>query len=93
MPYIKKERREPLWRAHDKYSTYPVLEVALIENPGELNFAITKMVTYYIQKKGLSYAVLNEVLGVLTAVTFELYRRLAVPYENAKMAENGDVYS
>ena len=92
MPYIKKERRWPLWKDDGPFTKYPVLEVELIDNPGELNFAITKMLQHYIKKKGLSYTVLNEVLGVLTAATFELYRRLAAPYEDKKIAENGDVF-
>lgn len=30
--------------------------------------------------------------GALAGAKLEFYRRVAVPYENAKMAEHGDVY-
>ena len=92
MPYIKKERRPVLWRDTGPYTTYPVVEAGIIAGPGELNFAITKIVNLYVRRGGLNYTVLNEALGVLTAVTFELYRRLAAPYEDVKIMENGDVF-
>lgn len=40
----------------------------------------------------LSYADINEAIGALECAKLELYRRIAVPYENRKLAENGDVY-
>lgn len=79
MPYIKKGARE-------------VLEGKPPIHPGELNYLITRMVTEYVARKPYNYATLNEVIGVLECAKQELYRRLLVPYENAKMEENGDVY-
>jgi hypothetical protein len=63
------------------------------ENPGQLNYVITSLCDEYIGNEGLSYASINEVIGVLECAKLELYRRIAVPYENAKLEENGDVYS
>jgi hypothetical protein len=80
MPYIKEDRREKM----DRH--------ALPANTGELNYTITQLCLDYIQNWGLSYAAINEVVGVLTCVIQELYRRVAVPYEAKKIAENGDVY-
>lgn len=59
---------------------------------GELNYAITKLIASYLERNGLNYSKINDVLGALTGAQLEFYRRIVVPYENAKMAENGDVY-
>lgn len=80
MPYISKELR-----AH--------LETGAVPNsPGELNYVFTMCINLYLDKHGLSYTKLNEVMGVLACVQQEVYRRLAVPYEDAKIVENGEVF-
>lgn len=62
-------------------------------NPGELNFVISDIVDSYLIRNGRSYVTLNEVVGVLECAKLELYRRIAAPYEDTKIEENGDVYS
>lgn len=63
------------------------------ESAGELNYAITRLVDQYlIDRGGIRYAHLNEAIGVLECAKLELYRRLAAPYEDEKIAESGDVY-
>lgn len=67
-------------------------------NAGELNYAVTKLVDAYLarlrQADGrLRYAHLNEAMGVLECAKLELYRRIAAPYEDEKIAESGDVYT
>jgi hypothetical protein len=65
----------------------------LPETPGELNYMISKTVDEYLVRKGtLRYAHLNEVIGALECAKLELYRRIAVPYEDQKITESGDVY-
>ena len=81
MPYIDLDKRDDLKHRRTKPET-----------PGELNYVITEIANNYINRKGLSYATLNEVIGVLECARLELYRRRAVPYENAKCQANGDVY-
>lgn len=80
MPYIDPKRREPLIESHDARS------------PGELNFLFTRHITAYIEGQGLSYQTINDVLGALDGARQEFYRRVAAPYEDRKIAENGDVY-
>ena len=87
MPYIKKEQRPQI----DELLV-PLLKhlqsLPVEEQDGALNYSITKIV------KGLyptKYFHLNRALGVLSAVTHELYRRVIGPYEDQKIAENGDV--
>lgn len=83
MPYVKKERRMKL-RSKDN---------SIPENPGELNYQITMLMLEYQILHGLSYQTINDILGALEGAKLEFYRRVAVPYENGKIAENGDVYS
>ena len=81
MPYIKQERREAI-RAGAKP-----------QDAGELNFAITVLVDDYLKAKGaMRYAHVNEVIGAMDCAKLEFYRRVAVPYEDKKIAEAGDVY-
>ena len=60
--------------------------------PGELNYMLTRIILAYLDTAGMNYATLNTVMGVLECVKQELYRRVAVPYEDKKRTENGDVY-
>lgn len=78
MPYIKKETRE----------------VARFEpsSAGELNFAITMLIKTYQQFRGLSYQTVNDIVGALEGAKAEYQRRVVAPYENSKIAENGDVF-
>jgi hypothetical protein len=81
MPYIKQARREA------------ILAGAKPQDAGELNFAITALVDSYLKDKGgVRYAHLNEVIGAIDCAKLELYRRVAAPYEDKKIAESGDVY-
>lgn len=58
---------------------------------GELNYAITQLVTEYLGSSP-TYVTLNAVIGALECAKLELYRRVAAPYEDRKKEENGDVY-
>ena len=81
MPYIKQERRDAIVAGEDP------------QNAGELNFAITILVDNYLRNQGgVRYAHVNEVVGAMECAKLELYRRIAAPYEDTKIAESGDVY-
>ncbi len=86
MPYITQEKRDE-FDATGKAGRNPVTETA-----GELNYEITLKLLKYLKVKGLSYATINDIVGALEGAKMEFYRRVAVPYENKKIAENGDVY-
>lgn len=83
MPYINKEDRESL----DPYLS----DLNPAADAGQLNFQITRLVDDFVGSK-ISYAKINEAIGVLECAKLELYRRIAAPYEDKKMAQNGDVY-
>lgn len=81
MPYVDQEARARL-----RAGGFP-------QNSGELNFAITTFCIQYLKDRGeLRYSFINDVLGALEGAKLELYRRVAVPYENSKLRDNGDVY-
>lgn len=90
MPYVVKQARSDIVQAgHD--GTESVL-VDRVGNFGELNFAITKLCNDFLKRSGKSYANINGVIGVLECSKLEFYRRIAGPYEDQKLEENGDVY-
>ena len=62
------------------------------ESPGELNYIITTILTQYLNTKGLNYSTINDIVGALEGAKLEFYRRVAVPYEDTKIEQNGDVY-
>ena len=82
MPYIKPELRSSI-----------LLEPESISNAGELNYYISTLINNFINQKGKSYAVINESIGALECAKLELYRRIAAPYEDTKIEDNGDVYT
>jgi len=85
MPYIKKDRRE----AVESFITGSLKHVSMLPE-GELNYLLTKIVDAWA--KPLTYTKIAAVDGVLSNVAREFYRRVAVPYEDKKLRENGDVY-
>ena len=85
MPYIKKEERAVLDRYINALREF-------IANEGELNYTITRLCDSFMNWHGKSYAEINKIIGVLECVKQEFYRRVASPYEDTKIDENGDVY-
>lgn len=87
MPYIDKASRtriNPLMHALSE----------VIQTEGELNYTITRLVMRYLLANGalgLSYRSFNAVMGVLSCVAREIYRRVGAPYEDFKAHENGDI--
>ena len=78
MPYIKPEMRNQAW--------------VRPEGAGPLCYALTKQINDYRLRLGDSFATFADILAALEATKIEFYRRVVAPYEDAKCAENGDVY-
>ena len=86
MPYIK-----PISRSMLK-STTDAIEINPPVTAGDLNYLITKLCQAYIAKQIITnYITYNDVIGVLECCKLEMYRRSVAPYEDVKIAENGDV--
>jgi hypothetical protein len=82
MPYVKQDRRDVLRPSADVFP-----KVA-----GELNYQFTELALNYVLAHGLSYKTINDIVGALEGAKLEFYRRVAAPYEDTKIKENGDVY-
>ena len=83
MPYIVPINRDRLDPLIGKL-------VIAIGNVGELNYVLTKLAasTCDVIK---TYRNIADAVAVLECAKLELYRRLAAPYEDRKIAENGDI--
>lgn len=80
MPYIKKVDRNELAAGF------------IPETAGELNYCLTKFIWSYYNDNEPCYQTINDILGALEGAKLEFYRRVAAPYEDQKIEENGDVY-
>ncbi|MCF6228536.1 MAG: hypothetical protein L3J82_07755 [Planctomycetes bacterium] len=87
MPYIKQEQREQL----DSYIDSLLKVLPDEQFAGNMNYIITRLADGMLQRQK-NYACINEVIGALECAKLELYRRVAGPYEDLKITENGDVY-
>lgn len=58
---------------------------------GELNYVLTKVCLKFLGDQP-RYQNLNDAMGALNCAGHELYRRVVAPYEDLKIAENGDAY-
>jgi hypothetical protein len=86
MPYIKKVFRSPM-------DTHIEELAKLAQTPGDLNYIISRLASLTLHYEGKSYNVLNALVGALECAKLEMYRRVAAPYEDLKIVENGDVYT
>ena len=86
MPYIKQEMRSYLLNASIK----DLLREPKVLQAGELNFLISSLL-WAVFESNPCYQKANEILGVLSAVTLEFYRRRVAGYEDQKIQENGDL--
>ena len=92
MPYINSDDREKF--LEDSKGGYVELlrEIGIkCQTAGELNFCFTLIAQHYLKNKGLNYQHINDIVGALEGAKLELYRRIAAPYEDLKIEQNGDV--
>lgn len=87
MPYIGLKRRMNF--DHDIDSLAQKLGF-MGNNPGDLNYVITSLV-HSVWKADPKYETVAKLTGVLENVKQEFYRRKAVPYEDSKIRQNGDL--
>lgn len=59
---------------------------------GELNYLMTQLARLYLIRHGTSYNTLSDVVKAFECAKLEFYARMARPYEDRKIEENGDVY-
>lgn len=89
MPYIKQEDRNH----YDARINALITDIKIHKSSaGDMNYIITRLLDAAYNFKEPSYAKINEAIGVLECAKLELYRRIAIPYENVKIQLNGDAY-
>lgn len=86
MPYINPDRRPQINAIADMEYCLPS------RTAGELNYQLTVLIKQYFELNGKNYQAINDIVGALEGAKLEFYRRIAVPYEDQKIKENGDVY-
>lgn len=87
MPYTKQEDRNPIDQVIGE------LPLTALKTPGDLNYAMTRLFNAYLYAHGVSYTTINAIVGAIECTKLEIYRRLAAPYEDAKLSDNGDAYN
>jgi hypothetical protein len=105
MPYVAPERRPGLDGSIEElryaivkqipaaardYKSFELTPEQVLEVSGDLNYCLTSICASFIDSP-TSYAKIAIVTGVLDNARLELYRRLAISYEDKKIIENGDI--
>lgn len=89
MPHVEEYQREKL---------NPILGIVVekIEDLGELNYAITRLMLGVLNKRAPGgsprYQQFLEIYGTPLAAAAEFYRLKVAPYENEKIKVNGSAY-
>lgn len=95
MPYISQDKRNVLNQAIDSVH-HAIVELELDQDgnntQGNLNYAITRLLRMVYGDDG-GYQNINDVIGLLECIKMEHYRTVAVPYEEQKRYDNGDIDS
>jgi hypothetical protein len=95
MPYIDKGQRAELEPVLDEFRA-TLLRLTITQgkiqlSEGELNYLISSIVNE-VWKNDPKYHSIARITGVLENVKQEFYRRVAEPYEDEKIDQNGDIY-
>lgn len=80
-PYIDGVARDSL-----HYHIRPPMDV------GELTYSLQQIICAYVDDQALRYQQIAEVLGALEGCKLDFIERIVLPYEQKKLAENGDVW-
>jgi hypothetical protein len=84
MPYIKYEDRK-------KFSREIEILSKNIESDGELNYVFSSIIHKILEKRGINYQNMNNLIGSLECCKNEFLRVVVGPYEDSKKQSNGSV--
>lgn len=87
MPYIKSDDRPAIDELIAPLVKH-LQSLPMDQQDGALNYTVTRVLKELYQPRYFDY---NRAMGVLSSIQAEWYRRDVAPYEDAKIAENGDV--
>ncbi|MCL4198600.1 MAG: hypothetical protein KJZ69_14025 [Phycisphaerales bacterium] len=88
MPYIARKDRARYQRAIDELAA--LVPQDRTARPGHMNYIISLLIRR-VYGESIRYADHNEVVGLLNCVQQEFYRRATAPYEDEKIAQEGDL--
>lgn len=94
MPYIDETSRKVLDRYIDDLAD-AITNCSELDNEnvmtvlGDMNYCVSRLIGQVMGDT--SYAKVAMLTGVLENVKQEFYRRVAVPYEEEKIVQNGDI--
>lgn len=88
MPYITKDLRAVVDKEINELAS-KVKSCGKENRAGVLNYSISRLLSSLYE---LRYSEVNEAVGMLECTKQEYYRRIASPYEDKKIKENGDAY-
>ena len=86
MPYVKEEVREYLRNITD------AIDRRALTTPGMLEYLFAYIANDYLYLADLNHDSITDIRGALSGALAEFNRRVAFPYEDTKIIENGDVY-
>ena len=91
MPYIKEEKREELHPCIDNLIRCldPEKDLIIDNILGNINYTFSRILGGLMGTP--SYDKIAMITGVLENIKQEFYRRVAEPYEDKKILENGDI--
>jgi hypothetical protein len=82
MPYIENDQRVKFDTCIDKLATR-------IDTDGELTYVIYRLLLRFCELRRC-YSTFATIMGVLSCLKDEFYRKEIAPYEDIKIKENGD---
>lgn len=95
MPYIKQEERNrfdpTILEIVTKLTTQTAENKSKTWDAGSVNYIITKILMAWF-RSGKNYSTICQIMGTLSCVAQEFYRRVATEYEIDKSKQNGDVF-
>jgi len=92
MPYLKDDFKTEIEKTCNLKGLTDYFASMEIQNfAGAVNFLIFTIVKRYLKRNGTRYWMLALILGTLVCSIFEIYRRVAGPYEDEAIQKNGDV--
>lgn len=103
MPYIDQERRKKLDNSitnmslslkeliseNNIFGKNKISNEEFMELLGDLNYCFSRVISSLMTD--ISYSKIAMITGVLENIKQEYYRRIAAPYEDKKVKQNGDI--
>ncbi len=88
MPYIGRQDRGQYQELLNELAK--IIPQDRMARPGHMNYIVSLLIEK-VYGSSMRYSDHNEVIGVLSSIQLEFYRRKTAPYEDLKIKEEGDL--